>query len=235
MNIIFYGDSLTEGIPGISYFNILKERLPQHDLVNCGKGGDTVISLLERVKKINTNKKYDIAFIWIGVNDVLPHIKKRYGLIKLFCNQPWAKNNQIFKRKYKELIELVSKKSERVFTVSLPIIGEGIHNRWNKKLELLSLEIDIISSKFQNVEYINLHEDIISYLSTKKTSQFIMNSILRDVILAWMLNIPGWIEKKSERRGLYLTIDGVHFNNTGANIVANKFYKSIIDSHGKNT
>ena len=70
MDIIFFGDSLTEGVPGASYYKILKEKLPEHNLVNCGKGGDTVNSLYNRIKKMNISKKYDIAFIWIGTNDV---------------------------------------------------------------------------------------------------------------------------------------------------------------------
>ena len=83
MNIIFFGDSLTEGIPGVSYYNILKEKLPQHNLGNCGKGGDTVISLLRRIKKMNISQTYDIAFLWIGTNDVLVHVSKKFPLILL--------------------------------------------------------------------------------------------------------------------------------------------------------
>lgn len=47
--IAFFGDSLTEGSPGVSYFDILKDKLPNENLLNFGKGGDTVISLYKRI------------------------------------------------------------------------------------------------------------------------------------------------------------------------------------------
>ncbi len=43
-SIAFWGDSLTEGFPGASYFEILKQQLPEDKLINYGKGGDTVIA-----------------------------------------------------------------------------------------------------------------------------------------------------------------------------------------------
>ena len=56
--IAFFGDSLTEGIPGASYFQILKDRLPNENLINFGKGGDTVISLYRRVRELDTNLEH---------------------------------------------------------------------------------------------------------------------------------------------------------------------------------
>src|SRR5690554_2811517 len=41
IKIAFYGDSLTAGIPGVSYFNILRQRLPEHELLNFGQPDDT--------------------------------------------------------------------------------------------------------------------------------------------------------------------------------------------------
>jgi hypothetical protein len=49
MNIALYGDSLTEGRAGVSYINLLQPLLPGHELLNYGRGGDTVISLYHRI------------------------------------------------------------------------------------------------------------------------------------------------------------------------------------------
>lgn len=228
MNVIFFGDSLTEGIPGISYINILKEKLPQHALVNCGKGGDTVISLYRRIKKINFSETYDIAFLWVGVNDVLVHVSKKYPIIKLCCHQPWAKNVEKFISYYQKLLEIVMDKSKKVFTVSPSIIGEDIHNKWNKKLGKLSAEIRRLSSDYESVEYIDVHKELISRLSNKKSPNFILNSIARDVVAAWLFNSSKRVERKSRERGLLLTLDGVHFNSDGAKIIADVFYKEIV-------
>ena len=227
MNIIFFGDSLTEGIPGISYFDILKEKLPQHVLVNAGKGGDTVISLHRRIKKMNLNEVYDIAFLWIGTNDILVHISKKYPIIKMCCMQPWVKNVNDFSNRYQKLLKMISKNAKKIFVVSPAIIGEDVNNKWNKKLEEVSLEIEKISSEFKNVDYINMHKEFASFLSGKKPSKFILNGIFRDVIAAWLFNIPRLVDEKSKRRGLYLTLDGAHLNTAGAKMVAKIFLRYI--------
>ncbi len=49
MKIAFFGDSLTKGIPGTAYFQLLRQNLPQHELLNFGKGGDTVASLFPHI------------------------------------------------------------------------------------------------------------------------------------------------------------------------------------------
>ncbi|MEJ2664475.1 MAG: hypothetical protein P8107_10610, partial [Spirochaetia bacterium] len=64
--IAFFGDSLTEGFPGVSFFKLLKEKLPGHILKNFGKGGDTVIGLYRRIRKLNIAAPFDISFLWIG-------------------------------------------------------------------------------------------------------------------------------------------------------------------------
>lgn len=230
MNIIFFGDSLTEGIPGVSYYNILKEKLPQYNLVNCGKGGDTVISLLRRIKKMNISQTYDIAFLWIGANDVLVHASKKFPLIKLCCNQPWTKNTDDFKNHYQQLLETITGKAKMIFTVSPSIIGEDIHNKWNKKLDELSTEIEALSVRYENVEYIDLRKNFISTLSTKKTSSYILKSVIVDVIIAWLRNDLECVEKKSKKRGLYLTLDGVHLNSAGAQMVADMIRELISNS-----
>ena len=71
MNIAFIGDSLTQGIPGSSYFVILYNELPQHRLLNLGKGNDTIVSLYRRVAHMRFGgTPFDVAFLWVGVNDV---------------------------------------------------------------------------------------------------------------------------------------------------------------------
>jgi len=229
MDIIFFGDSLTEGVPGVSYLNILREKLPQHNLINCGKGGDTVISLLKRIRKMKKPKTYDIAFIWVGVNDILVHVSLKYPIIKEALHQPWVKNVKEFIDCYFELLNTVSAYAKKTFTVSPLFIGEDINNKWNKQLEEISAEIELLSMKFKNVDYIDLRKEFFSELVSKETSPFIVNRSIRDFIIAGLLKNLNYIEEKTKKRGLYYTFDGVHFNSLGAEIVANKFLRYIED------
>jgi len=227
MDIIFFGDSLTEGVPGASYYNILKEKLTEHNLVNCGKGGDTVISLYQRIKKMNISKKYDIAFIWIGTNDVLVNVSNKYHLLKKVLDQPYAQNIEELRKYYLDIIENVSENAKKIFTVSPLIIGEDTQNKWNGELEQLCEGIKDLSSKKENVEYIDLRDAFFSILSSKKTSSYILPGTINDLVFAWLFNNPKLVEKKSKERGLHLTIDGVHLNHEGAQIVADAFLKRI--------
>ena len=228
MDIVFLGDSLTEGRPGVSFFDILKDKLPDHNLINKGRGGDTVISLYRRIKRMNINGKIDIFFVWIGVNDILASISKRHTMIKLIFNQTWTKNIDDFREYYEKILNITTSAGEKTFTVSPALIGENINNKWNKKLGELCEVIDQVSSGFKNVEYIDLRREFFTVLSSKKTSDFIMNSITRDVIIAWLLNDQKRVDKKSKERNLFFTLDGVHLNSRGAELVADVFYGYIV-------
>lgn len=68
MNIAFLGDSLTEGRPGASYYDLLRMSLPGHELFNLGRAGDRVTDLETRLRDSGM-PTVDLAFVWIGIND----------------------------------------------------------------------------------------------------------------------------------------------------------------------
>ncbi|MEJ2353807.1 MAG: hypothetical protein P8Y03_28850, partial [Anaerolineales bacterium] len=55
---------------GSSYFKILPRELPQDELVNMGRGNETVPSLRGRLYRTRFRGHLDLAFLWVGVNDV---------------------------------------------------------------------------------------------------------------------------------------------------------------------
>ena len=101
-------------------------------------------------------------------------------------------------------------------------------NKWNKKIGELCTEIERLSAEFEHVEYIDLRKVFFSTLSSKKPSKFILNSVFRDVVGAWLLNYPKLVEWKSLERGLFFTFDGVHLNHAGAEMAADNFYRYIV-------
>jgi lysophospholipase L1-like esterase len=68
MNIAFLGDSLTEGRPGASYYDLLRMSLSGHELFNLGRAGDRVADLEARLRD-GGMPTVDLAFVWIGIND----------------------------------------------------------------------------------------------------------------------------------------------------------------------
>lgn len=73
MKIVFFGDSLTWGGYGGSYFNELKPLLPEHELINAGDGGNTVLNLLRRLDDDALSHQPDGVFVMVGGNDAISY------------------------------------------------------------------------------------------------------------------------------------------------------------------
>jgi len=218
--IAFIGDSLTEGTVGASYFDILDKKLPQHEMLNWGKGGDTVISLFRRLREKNFKPPLDIGFLWIGVNDVFVKTSWFFPLTKRLRGQPWAKNHTQFQEYYRYLLELLQDKITHTFTLPPLLIGEDIDNAWNKELTVLSKIIQDLSVKYPKVEFVDLREHFFPHLASKSISPYVPKSVFRAILDALFVKSPEKLGKKALERGLQFTIDGVHLNKAGAEKVA---------------
>ena len=70
MKVGLIGDSLTEGRPGVSFYDLLKHQYPHISFDNLGNPGETITSLFTRLEKMPLQSSYDLLILWIGVNDV---------------------------------------------------------------------------------------------------------------------------------------------------------------------
>lgn len=227
LRIAFIGDSLTEGTVGTSYFEILRHKLPQHELFNYGKGGDTVVSLYRRLHQTDVASPLDLGFLWIGVNDVYVKTSWTSPVIKRLRKQRWSKNREEFREYYKKIVDVLHHKITHIFTVPPLLIGEDRDNPWNRELDFLSRIIQDVSHSFSNAEFISLREMIISQLSTRTISLYVRKSFVRMILDALFIKTPEDLEHKASKRGLSLTLDGVHLSSTGAKMVADVFLSKI--------
>lgn len=228
LKIAFFGDSLTEGKIGASYFNLLRQKLPQDVLFNYGKGGDTVISLYRRLLQIDTmNAPMDLGFLWIGVNDVLVRTRRSFPLIKRLRKQPWAGDRLEFKEYYRSILEFLQDKIGRLVTLPPLFIGEDLDNPWNRELAALSDIIRDITGTFPHAGFLDLKKRFSSLLASKNTSPFVPKNIIGVVSDALFAKTPEELEKRAFARGLHFTIDGVHLNTAGAGMVAQAILEKI--------
>jgi hypothetical protein len=225
MRIIFLGDSLTEGNIGVSFLDILKEKLPKYDLVNYGRNGEPIVGLYHRMKRLDLDA--DAAFIWCGTNDIYVNVNWSFPIIKTFSNQPWAKNHEDFKTCYTKVIETLLGKVKKIFTVSLWFIGEDFNNKWNKESDKLSEVIKQISQGYNNVQYIDLREVFKSKFKLKRSSDYLVKSSSSGLFDFLTLKSKEEVDKKSTERGLEFTVDGVHLNSISAQIIADVFFVII--------
>jgi lysophospholipase L1-like esterase len=227
LNIAFFGDSLTEGIVGASYFEILRNKLLQHELINYGKGGDTVMSLNRRLRQIDMASPLDLGILWIGVNDVFVKTSWRFPLIKHLRGQPWAKSHIQFQEHYHSLLEFLQNKITRIITLPPLLIGEDLDNAWNKEVSALSQIIHDISLSYPNVDFIDLREHFIPLLTSEKVIPYVPKTMFRVFWDALFPTTAEESEKDARARGLHFTVDGVHLNRTGAEKVADVLLERI--------
>ncbi|MBS4197112.1 SGNH/GDSL hydrolase family protein [Lederbergia citri] len=225
MKVALIGDSLTEGRPGVSFAHILQQKYENIGFQNLGKPGETVKSLNKRLTETKIEESYDLTFLWIGVNDVFSKLLKVQA-------QPVVQNNEEFKECYENVLESVLHFSKQVVAVSPSLVGENPKNTTNNKLQEFTDMIQALVRKYPNVSFINMQSVFLNKLETIKSSDYIGTSVMKMMVETLFLKSHSKIDVLSKKRGLHLTLDGVHFNSKGATIVADE-YSSIIDNHLK--
>ena len=227
MKIACWGDSLTEGRPGSSYFNDLAHMLPDHTLVNYGRGGDTVISLHNRILRMEPLEPVDIVFLWIGTNDVFLGLSTSLRVISFLRRIPASRDNGEFKEHYQSILSILSQSANVVVAVPPILIGEDLNNRWNQQLAALAQSIEELTPLSHNVTYLDLRAAFASRLAQKRPSQYLPLSAIQIASDGLRLKTSAQIDKKADERGLHVTLDGVHLNSVGADMVANEFMNTI--------
>jgi lysophospholipase L1-like esterase len=229
MKIAFIGDSLTKGIPGSSYFAILRKKLSQHQLVNLGRGNDTVVSLYRRMARLRFDAApFDLAFLWVGVNDVSKGDSWIFRAGNALRRQPRSQNLDEFRAYYQETLALLCRHARRVIAVAPLMKGEALDSQWNRQIDVLANIIEGLTTHYGPVEYLDLRPAFYAKLADRQTSDYLQEHPLRialDILTLWS---DAQVDKQAAKRGLHFTLDGVHLNSAGAEIVADMFSKAVV-------
>jgi lysophospholipase L1-like esterase len=223
MIIAFYGDSLTEGTTGASYIDILAREFPDHTLLNLGKGGDTVISLLNRLLNLDHPEPSDIAFLWVGVNDVLVKTSYLYAIRRRLYRQPWSKTLDEFEHHYRSLLDLLTPATGRLLTIPPLFIGEDVDNPWNRELGEAGKMIMTLSHQYKKTEFLDLRQIFIRRLP-QDIHPYEPKKIL-PLIIHTLMSKRGKEDSLDPR--YHFTCDGIHLNKQGAEITARAFSERI--------
>jgi lysophospholipase L1-like esterase len=229
MNIACYGDSLTAGIPGVSYVDILRKRLPQYTLLNYSRIDETVISLYWRITRQKLLAPVDVACLWIGTNDAIGVRSRAAAIYRAIRRQPQAQDAREFRAYYRAILDLLHSHAGRVITASPLCIGEDLSSPANRVVARLSALIGQISASYSNSRYLDLHAILGSKLAGKPLSTYRAGNLLRVLLDALMLRSQKRIDRVAAGRGLHVTLDGVHLNSAGAQLVADAFMQALAD------
>lgn len=220
MNILFLGDSITEGRPGVSYVDKVAALRPHDHIVNRGVGGDTVKSIRRRILKMNDIETFDVVVLFVGVNDVFYKLDWKYPILKILMRKPWCRDMAQLKVLFTDIVAFLHHRANRLIVLSPLVIGERLDNRWNSELrDVITTEQNVVAD-YGTVTWINVHDKATSILANKPVSDYEPDKplqVMKDVI---QLNSDQMTDERSKQRGLHLTLDGVHINSAGATLLA---------------
>ncbi|RZL47496.1 MAG: G-D-S-L family lipolytic protein [Pedobacter sp.] len=114
--VIFFGDSITQqGVRANGYISLLKKTVDstKFQLSGAGIGGNKVYDLYLRMEDDVLNKKPDLVFIYVGINDVWHKLGARTGT-----------DYDKYLKFYQALINKIQANGSKVVLCTPTVIGE---------------------------------------------------------------------------------------------------------------
>jgi lysophospholipase L1-like esterase len=231
MKLLIVGDSITEGVTGVNYIDLLTRSHPELKVTNLGLGGDTLIGITNRLAEhIKENTDYDAIIIEAGHNDIiLPYFEHGELPFKITARAIEARgsypitDDEVFANQYDSLLKLVKKMvTIPVYITTLSCIGEDLNMFTNKKREHYNHIIRNLAV-LHHLTLIDVALKFEAYLSFAMTNNYLMNDFFRAFVVDKSMSNQQ-LNHISAERGLHLTIDGVHLNEKGA-----EFYAEAIE------
>jgi lysophospholipase L1-like esterase len=118
--VIFFGDSITQmGVWKNGYIDVLKKSLDstKFELIGAGIGGNKVYDLYLRMEDDVLNKKPDLVFIYVGINDVWHKLGAKTGT-----------DYDKYLKFYQALINKIQANGSKVVLCTPTVIGEKKNN-----------------------------------------------------------------------------------------------------------
>jgi len=221
--LICFGDSLTEGVIGASYVDILRVRLPVAiRVINAGINGDTTINLLRRFKRDVVPHRPDLAVILVGLNDLTtaygwPSNRAYYCLIK---RVPIALTPILFARASQRLIaELRRHTTAQLALCTLTTVGERPDNPFQAYIDAYSTVVRALAEREQ-LPLIDLRGAFRAALAEdpRDGSPYYIWTPLLDAATIRLCGLT--YAQLGTRRGYRLLCDGAHLADAGAALVA---------------
>lgn len=232
MTVLLIGNSLTAGNLGIPYSRCLKlpENSPSENrIINQGLDGDTLLGVRNRLEAALETENPDVLVIQTGANDILlPEMDSRGGLWTPFVREMEKRGSipttepEEFSELYTEMLKTAVSHGvdiRCIICVTIPPIGEVLHSGRNRKREVYNREIRrVVEESGANLADVSSEfERILQKIETP--SDWFFNSPVDFTADVKEVRRGKGAMRLSEERGLYLTMDGAHLNEKGAELM----------------
>jgi len=234
MTITLIGDSLTAGNLGIPYSRYLN--LPDNALIlNRGLDGDTVQGIFDRLEDTLRVDGPDALVIQVGANDILlPEMAARGGNWTAFVSEMTARGSLsaadigIFEEVYTNLIEMASAwGTDRVVCLTIPPVGENLASERNRKRLEYNKRIRTAADS-AGAAVADVAVEFEKELKIVTTSDWFFGEPADFTKDVKKIRRAKGAMKLSEDRGLYLTMDGAHLNEKGADLMGKVISRAIL-------
>ena len=242
---LFAGDALTEGNYGESYVERVGRALYgargslKGEVVNAGREGDTVASLLHRIEHPLRRHQPDWLILAIGGNDIwhrwLSSHSIGWSAVSLYRRlkhgQVPAADLDEFAAGYRALIDKAHQVGSNVMACTVSPRGERLSSPVNRQVARLNGVIKHVAAEL-GVPVADIWQAFVEELAIlPKRSGYVPGEWL----FVWsQRRRAGKLrpDEFAERRRLHLTFDGIHLNSRGADLWANTVVEALVQAQG---
>jgi acyl-CoA thioesterase-1 len=229
--VVCFGDSITEGVIGASYVDLLRQRLPAGvRLVNAGINGDTTLNLLRRVERDVVALDPDVVIVLVGLND----LSTAYGRPSNKLYYSTAKNIQValtparFARLYRRLLATLRARTRaRLALCTLTTVGERLDDPFQEIVETYCTVIRALAAQ-ERLPLIDLRAAFRAAIASDPRDGPPYH--IWTPLLDWAaIGLRGAnYDQLSKRRGYRLLCDGAHLAPPGADLVAGTILPTLV-------
>lgn len=196
--VVAAGASITQGTLGGDWVGAVRDRHPEHEVVNAGVNGNTSADLKARIKKNVLDCAPTAVVILVGTNDVR-------------ANVPLDQ----YRANLKAIVEDV--KNARIALLSLPPLGEDPGTEINRTLAGYNAVIKEVAEQTE-VDYLPVHERMTAIKSDGTPYDFNFATALSAATQHYVF-ARSW-DDVAKSGGRELLIDHVHLSDRGAAVIA---------------
>jgi lysophospholipase L1-like esterase len=242
---LFAGDGLTEGDWGESYVERVGVALHgaqdgrRGEVVNAGRGGDTVASLLSRIDHPLRRYQPSWVILAVGGNDVWHRWLSSHSIGWWIVSQVRGlKRGQVpatdldeFAAAYRALIDKARQVGSKVMACTVSPRGEQLSSPVNRHVARLNGVIKHVAAELE-VPVADIWQTFVEVLAVQPSRSSYVPS---EWLFVWAEQRRGQKVSPDEyaaRRRLHLTSDGIHLNSRGADLWARTVLQALDQAEG---